>query len=150
MSKKVLLNQAALEFRGEFGLSGNITGELEKRLQRVDWNELLKPVLRGIPAKIHVLDTTGPERTAGKKPKPRKSRRKGTFCVEIARIGFGSKTFEISDVTSEEAERIAVEQASNHEFTEKSSEYEVLSVRAKSWAVSKAESGRSPGGRSVS
>ena len=52
MSKQVLLNQAVLEFRGEFGLPDNITSDLEKRLQRADWNELLKPVLRGIPAKI--------------------------------------------------------------------------------------------------
>lgn len=44
-------------------LPDNITGELEKRLQRADWNELLKPILRGIPAKIDVVDTTGPERT---------------------------------------------------------------------------------------
>jgi len=86
MRKQVLLNQAALEFRGEFGLPDNITGELEKRLQRADWNELLKPILRGIPVKIHVADTTGPERTAAKKSKSRKSRRKGTFCVEITRI----------------------------------------------------------------
>jgi hypothetical protein len=48
--------------------------------------------------------------------------------VEITRIGYGSKTFEISDVTAEDAERIALEQAGNHEFTEKNSEYEVQSV----------------------
>ena len=131
MSKQVLLNQAALEFRGEFGLPDNITGELEKRLQRADWNELLKPVLRGIPAKIHVVDTTGPERTAGKKSKPRKSRRKGTFCVEVTRIGFGSHTFEIPNVTAKEAQQMALEQAGNHEFSEKHSEYEVQSVYRK-------------------
>ena len=128
MRKQVLLNQAALEFRGEFGLPDNITGEIEKRLQRTDWNELLKPVLRGIPAKIHVVDTTGPERTAGKKSKPRKSRRKGTFCVEVTRIGFGSHTFEISNVTAERAQRIALNQAGDHEFSEKHSEYEIQSV----------------------
>ena len=131
MRKQVLLNQAALEFRGEFGLPGNITGKLEKRLQQVDWNELLKPLLRGIPAKIHVVDTTGPERTAGKKSKPPKSRRKATFCVEITRIGFGSHTFEVANVTAEEAQRIALERAGNCEFTETNSEYEVLSVREK-------------------
>jgi len=128
MSKQVILNQAALEFRGELGLPAKITGELEKRLQRVNWNELLKPVLRGIPAKIHVVDTTGPQRTAGKKSKPRKSRRKGTFCVEISRIGFGSHAFEIPNVTAEEAQRIALNQAGNHEFSERHSEYEVQSV----------------------
>lgn len=128
MSKQVLLNQAALELRGEFGLPDNITGELEKRLQRADWNELLKPILRGLPAKIHVVDTTGPERTAGRKSKPRKSRRKGTFCVEITRIGFGSHTFEIPNVTADEAERIALDQAASHEFSEKHFEYEIQSV----------------------
>ncbi len=131
MGKQVLLNQAALEFRGEFGLPDNITGELEKRLQRADWNELLKPILRGIPVKIHVTDTTGPERTAGRKSKPRKSRRKGTFCVEIARIGFGSHTFEISNATAAEAEQIALDQAGNCEFSEKHSEYETQSVYRK-------------------
>jgi hypothetical protein len=47
--------------------------------------------------------------------------------VEITRIGYGSKTFEISDVTAEEAQRIALDQAGNHEFTERNSEYEVQS-----------------------
>lgn len=131
MRKQVLLNQAALEFRGEFGLPDNITGELEKRLQRADWNELLKPILRSIPANIHVVDTTGPERTAGRKSKPRKSHRKGRFCVEITRIGFGSRTFEVANVTTEEAQRIALERAGSCEFTETNSEYEVLSVSEK-------------------
>lgn len=131
MRKQVLLNQATLEFRGEFGLPDNITGELERRLQRADWNELLGPILRGIPAKIHVVDTTGPERPAGRKSKPRKSRRKGTFCVKIARIGFGSHSFQIPNVTAEEAERIALDQAANHAFSEKHSEYEVQSVCSK-------------------
>ena len=131
MSKQVLLNQAVLEFRGEFGLPDNITSELEKMLQRANWNELLKPVLRGIPAKIDVVDTTGPERTGRKKSKPRKTRQKGTFCVEITRIGFGSHTFEIPNVTAKEAQQMALEQAGNHEFSEKHSEYEVQSVYRK-------------------
>lgn len=131
MSKQVLLNQAALEFRGEFGLPDNITSDLEKRLQRADWNELLKPVLRGIPAKIDVVDTTGPERTARKQSKPRTSRRKGTFCVEVTRIGFGSHTFEIPNVTAKVAQQMALEQAGNHEFSEKHSEYEVQAVHRK-------------------
>jgi hypothetical protein len=131
MRKQVLLNQAALEFRGEFGLPDNITGELEKRLQRADWNELLEPILRGIPAKIHVVDTTGPERTAAKESKPRKSRQRGTFCVEITRIGFGSHTFEIPNVTADQAQGIALSKAGDHEFSEKHSEYEVQSVYRK-------------------
>ena len=128
MSKQVILNQAALEFLGEFGLPNKITSDLEERLRQVDWNELLKPVLRGIPARIHVVDTTGPERTGRKKAKPRKGQRKGTFCVEVTRIGFGSHTFELSNVTAEEAQQIALTQAGNHEFSEKHSEYEVQSV----------------------
>src|SRR5258706_16057371 len=76
MSKQVLLNQAVLEFRGEFGSPDSITNDLEKRLQRADWNELLKPVLRGNPARIHEDDNTGPERTCRKTSKPRKSREK--------------------------------------------------------------------------
>ena len=131
MPKQVLLNQAALEFRGEFGLPDNITGELEKRLQRADWNELLKPILRGMAATIQVVDTTGPERTAGRKSKPRKSRRKGTFRVEVTRVGLGSHTFEIPNVTAAEAERIALQQAGGHEFSEKHSDYEVQSVHRK-------------------
>ena len=131
MSKQVLLNQAVLEFRGEFGLPDNITSNLEKRLQRADWNELLKPVLRGIPAKIDVVDTTGPERTARKQSKPRTSRRKGTFCVEVTRIGLGSHKFEIPNVTAKEAQQMALEQAGNQEFSEKHSEYEVQSVYRK-------------------
>ena len=131
MSKQVILNQAALEFRGEFGLPDNITSAIEKRLQRTDWNELLRPVLRGIPARIYVVDTTGPKRTSRKKSKPQKRHRKGTFCVEITRFGFGSRTFEIPNVTPEEAERIALSQAGNHEFSEKHSEYEVQSVYRK-------------------
>lgn len=131
MSKQVLLNQAAIEFRGEFGLPDNITGELEKRLQRADWNELLKPILRGIPAKIHVVDTTGPERTARKQSKPRTSLRKGTFCVEVTRIGYSTHTFAIPNVSAKEAQRIALEQAGDHEFSEKHSEYEVQSIYRK-------------------
>ena len=131
MSKKVILNQAALEFHGDWGLPDKITTVLEQRLRQADWNELLKPVLRSIPARIHVVDTTGPERTGRKKAKPTKGRRKGTFCVEVTRIGFGSHTFEIPNVTAEEAQRIALEQAGNHEFSEKHSEYEVQSVYRK-------------------
>jgi len=128
MSKQVLLNQAVLEFRGEFGLPGSITNDLEKRLQRADWNELLKPVLRGISARIHVVDTTGPERTGRNTSKPRRSGRKGTFCVEITRVGYGTHTFEIPSATAEEAQTMALSQAGNHAFSEKHSEYEIQSV----------------------
>jgi hypothetical protein len=128
MSKQVLLNQAVLEFHGPDSLPGGITRALEKELGRVDWTELLQPVLQGIPAKIRVVDGSGPGRFGGKSAKARRSRKKSNFCVEITRIGYASKTFEISDVTAAEAKRIALAQAGNSEFTEKNSEYEVQSV----------------------
>ena len=132
MSKQVLLNQAVLEFHGSSGLPGGITHALEKKLGQANWTELLKPVLHGIPAKIRIVDVSGPERTGRGPAKAARSRNKGTFCVGITRIGYSTKTFEISDVTAEEAARIALERAGNHDFTEMNSEYEVLSVCEKS------------------
>ena len=128
MSKQVLLNQAVLEFHGSSRLPSGITQTLEKKLGQANWTELLKPVLQGIPAKIRIVDVSGPERTGMEPAKAGRSRKKGTFCVGITRIGYGSKTFEISDVTPTEAARIALERAGNHDFTEMNSEYEVLSV----------------------
>ena len=144
MSKQVLLNQAVLEFHGPGSLPRGITRALEKKLGRADWTELLQPVLQGIPATIRVEDASGPGRTRNKPTKARRSRKKSNFCVEITRIGYGSKTFEISDVTAEHAERIALEQAGNHEFTEKNSEYEVQSV-SESIAGFKRKCSRRPG-----
>jgi len=131
MSKQVLLNQEVLEFHGPGSLPRGITRALEKKLGRADWTELLQPVLQGIPATIRVEDASGPGRTRNKPTKARRSRKKSNFCVEITRIGYGSKTFEISDATTEEAQRIALDQAGNHEFTESNSEYEVQSFCAK-------------------
>jgi hypothetical protein len=131
MSKQVLLNQAVLEFHGPGSLPCGITQALAKRLGQADWAELLKPVLQGMPAKIRVVDVSGPGRTDKRPARTGRSRKKGNFCVEITRIGYGSKTFEISDVTAEEAQRIALDQAGNHEFTESNSEYEVQSFCAK-------------------
>ena len=128
MSKQVLLNQAVLEFHGPGSLPRGITRALEKKLSRADWTELLQPVLQGLPANIRVVDASGPGRTRNQPAKTSRSPKKGNFCVEITRIGYGSKTFEISDVTAEEAERIALAQAGNREFTEKNAEYEVQSV----------------------
>ena len=127
MRKQVILNQAVLEFDGTGSLPCGITQALEKKLSQADWAELLKPVLQGVPAKIRVVDASGPGRTGEKSTKARRSRKKGNFSVEITRIGYGSKTFEISDVTAEEAQRIALDRAGNHEFTERNSEYEVQS-----------------------
>ena len=129
MSKQVLLDQTVLEFRGASSSPDGITQALEEKLGQVDWTELLKPVLQRIPAKIRVVDASGRRRSAKKPAKTtRRSRKRGKFSVVITRIGYSTKAFEISGVTSEEAERIALEQASNHEFTEKTSEYEVQSV----------------------
>ena len=111
MSKQVLLNQAVLEFHGPGSLPRGITRALEKKLGRADWTELLKPVLQGLPAKIRVVDASGPGRTGQKAVRTGSSRRRGTFCVGITRIGYGSKAFENSDVTAEEAVRIALVQA---------------------------------------
>src|ERR1017187_3714739 len=111
MSKQVLLNQAVLEFHGPGSLPSGITRALEKKLGRADWTELLQPGLRGITAKIRVVDASGPGRTRNKPAKARRSRKKSNFCVEITRIGYGSKNFEISNVTPEEGERIALAQA---------------------------------------
>ena len=144
MSKQVLLNQAVLEFHGPGSLPRGITRALEKKLGRADWTELLQPVLQGLPANIRVVDASGPRRIRNQPAKASRSRKKGNFCVEITRIGYGSRIFEISDVTAEDAERLALERAGNHEFTEKNSEYEVQSV-SESIARFKRKCGRRPG-----
>ena len=56
---------------------------------------------------------------------------KGTYCFGITRIDYSSHTFEIPNVTAEEAERIALKQTGSHEFSEKHSEYEVQAVYRK-------------------
>jgi len=86
MSKQVILNQASLVFFGAFGLPDKITSDLEERLRQVNWNELLKPVLRGIPARIQVADTTGPERAGRKKPERGKGRKRGTFSGQFTAL----------------------------------------------------------------
>lgn len=131
MRKQVVLDQLVLEFRGKAGLLDQIADQFEARLRRTDWNELLKPVLRGLPTKIRVIDVSGRPRTAKRKAIARKGQTKGTFCVEITRIGYGSRRFEISHTTEEEAQRSALRQAVNHEFSEKHSEYEIESVSRK-------------------
>ena len=128
MSEQVVLNQAVLEFHGSSGLPTRITRALEKKLHQADWTELLKPVLQDIPANIRVVDASGPAPIGGKSSKARTDRKNGKFSVEITRIGYCTKAFEISDATVEDAERIALEQACNHEFTETHSEYEVQSI----------------------
>ena len=90
MSKQVILNQASLVFFGAFGLPDKITSDLEERLRQVDWNELLKPVLHGIPATIHVVDTTGPERASSKKSERRKGKKRGMFGGRLTVLAAGN------------------------------------------------------------
>jgi hypothetical protein len=130
MSKQVTINQATLEFRGAFGLANNLTAKLERRLQRANWKELLKPVLRGMGADISVVDSSGPKRgnaTGGRKT--RKARQmKGNFCVEIARVSTGTHVFRFSNTTETGAIKSALAQAGDHEFSEQNADYEVQVV----------------------
>lgn len=50
------------------------------------------------------------------------------FKVEITRIGYGCKTVEIEAKDEDEAHKLALEQAGNHLYTEKTSEYEVTDI----------------------
>ena len=77
MSKLVILNQASLVFIGKSGLPDEIMIDLEERLRQADWNELLKTVLRGIPTRIQVVDTSGPERAGTNEPVRGKGRKRG-------------------------------------------------------------------------
>jgi len=49
----------------------------------------------------------------------------------VTRIGYSTHTFAIPNVSAKEAQRIALEQAGDHEFSEKHSEYEVQSIYRK-------------------
>ena len=53
---------------------------------------------------------------------------KAAFEVSILRTGFGATTLVIHAGSEEEAEMLALEKARDHEFVEKSSEYEAESV----------------------
>jgi hypothetical protein len=46
------------------------------------------------------------------------------FDVEITRIGYGYKTIRVEADTEDEARQKALDEAGNHVFNEKSSEYE--------------------------
>lgn len=48
-----------------------------------------------------------------------------TFKVEVLRIGYATKEIEVEAETQEEADEKALEEAGNHEFSEKTSEYEL-------------------------
>jgi len=59
---------------------------------------------------------------------PVESNGKAAFEVSILRTGFGATTLVIHAGSEEEAEMLALEKARDHEFTERSSEYEAESV----------------------
>ena len=45
------------------------------------------------------------------------------YRVHVCRIGYGHATIEVTASTAKKAEGLALEEAGNHDFTEKSSEY---------------------------
>jgi len=53
------------------------------------------------------------------------------FMVEVTRIGYACKTFEIEADNEDAAHEKALAQAGNHLYTEKSSEYEVTDSEEK-------------------
>ena len=130
MSKQVIINQVILEFRGDFGLANNLALKLERRLQHADWNELLKPILRGIGVHISVADSAAPKRakTVGRRNARNARRPKGSFCVEIARVAAGSHVFHIPNTTQAGAIKAALAQAGDHGFSERTADYEVQAV----------------------
>ncbi len=50
------------------------------------------------------------------------------FKVEMCRIGYGFKTFEVEASTRFDAEEKAYEDAGNYEYPEKSSNYEIDAI----------------------
>ena len=59
---------------------------------------------------------------------PVESNGKAAFEVSIQRTGYGATTLVVHAGSEEEAEMLALEKARDHEFTEKSAEYEAESV----------------------
>ena len=47
------------------------------------------------------------------------------FRIEVTRIGYASRVIEVEATTQDDAERIALETAGNHEFTEHYAEYQL-------------------------
>ncbi|MNR71308.1 hypothetical protein D3C71_19230 [compost metagenome] len=54
-----------------------------------------------------------------------------SFEVEVCRAGFGFATFRVTATSQEDAQAQAIEMAGDHEFSERSSEYEAVSTVAK-------------------
>ena len=53
-----------------------------------------------------------------------------TFSIEVQRLAWGSRTFEISARTLQDAQEKAIDAAGNHVFSEKDSSYEVVNATA--------------------
>jgi len=45
------------------------------------------------------------------------------YKIEVCRIGYGYKTIEVEATSQEEAENMALDEAGDHEFSEKDAEY---------------------------
>lgn len=50
-------------------------------------------------------------------------KKKKTFLVPVTRIGYGYKTFEVEANSQKQADEIALEQAGDHDFSEKDADY---------------------------
>src|ERR1035437_49209 len=57
------------------------------------------------------------------------------FSIEVTRIGFGFYTIEVEAKNQKEAEEKALSEAGDHEYSEKSAEYEI----ADSFSIGKTE-----------
>jgi hypothetical protein len=50
---------------------------------------------------------------------------KQKFLIPVVRIGYGFKTIEVEAESQEEAEELALDEAGDHEYSEKESQYEI-------------------------
>jgi len=53
---------------------------------------------------------------------------KQKFSIPVVRIGYGFKTIEVEANSQEEAEQLALDEAGDHEYSEKSSDYEIEGI----------------------
>lgn len=51
--------------------------------------------------------------------------KKQKFSIPVVRIGYGFATIEVEASSQEEAEQLALDEAGDHEYSEKSSDYEI-------------------------
>lgn len=52
---------------------------------------------------------------------------KQKFDIEVCRTGIGFATIQVEATSQEEAEQLAIDEAGDHEYSEKSSEYDLCS-----------------------